>query len=84
MTGLQADLVYNLDESSSQEWADRTDFKVVVPNSFEPDVVDVPYNRADEDKTLLVKFDLSTARRLREPRTEEDGTCHRRRLNIRI
>jgi hypothetical protein len=46
MTGLSSDLVYNLDESGSQEWADRTDIKVVVPNSFEPDVMDVTYNRA--------------------------------------
>jgi hypothetical protein len=59
MTGLPADLVFNLDEAGYQEWADRTDIKVIVPDNFEGDVVEVPYNRADNRSTMLVCISAS-------------------------
>jgi hypothetical protein len=48
-----AALVINLDETGHQEWADRTDQRVVVPESYEGDSIDIPINRASKRSTLL-------------------------------
>jgi hypothetical protein len=54
MTGLPADLVFNLDEAGYEEWADRTDIKVIVPESYDRDTVDVPYDRSYSRSSMLV------------------------------
>jgi hypothetical protein len=80
MTGLRADMVFI--EPVYQEWTDRTDMKVVVPESFQEG--GVPYNRSDNRSSPLVCVSASGAslQPLREPRTAEDIARHRKRLNI--
>jgi hypothetical protein len=56
ITGLPADSILNLDEAGYQEWADRTDVKVVVPDNFPDDTVDVSYNRHDARSWILKVF----------------------------
>jgi hypothetical protein len=61
MTGLPADMVFNLDEAGYQEWSDRTDIKVIVPESYPDDTVGVPYNRSDSRSSMLVCVSASGA-----------------------
>jgi hypothetical protein len=53
MTDLPAGLVFHPDEAGYREWADRTHVKVIVPDSFERDTVEIPLNRSDNRTSLL-------------------------------
>jgi hypothetical protein len=48
-----AALVINLDETGHQEWADRTEERVIVPVSYTGSYIDIPIDRSGKRSTLL-------------------------------
>jgi hypothetical protein len=54
VTGLPSAMVFNLDETGHQEWADKHDIRVVIPVSYESESIHVPCDRSSKRASLLV------------------------------
>jgi hypothetical protein len=48
-----ASLVFNCDEAGFQEWADRRDISVIVPNSYQGEKIEMPTDRSTKRCSLL-------------------------------